>query len=259
MKKFALLAPLAACIASPVMAEEEQMIDPADVTKVYTQSALMFSGNSEFQWQGQIAGGLENGQQFALLSEATFDNKDNDGNKFGFDYQTSRTQYFHVFNSGSSTLPKIGASLDYVNTRTNSVKNDLLSIGAVAAINPAYTGGILVFPRAGVMTGSMEVLDAGMNGKDDLTGYSLGLITAIYLGDGGSYLSLVPEWQDLSGDEIEMQNLSIKASINVPLNSARTWWLNTRYDFTKSDLEVNGNDLSGDWETQAWLGVRHYF
>ncbi|MGF1682786.1 hypothetical protein [Photobacterium minamisatsumaniensis] len=257
MKKFALLAPLAACLAAPVMAEEEQVIDPADVTKVYTQSALMFSGNSQFQWQGQIAGGLENGQQFALLSEATFDNNDNDPNKFGFDYQNSRTQYFHVFNTSSAAMPKIGASLDYVNTRTNTIKNDLLSIGAVAAINPAYTAGLLVFPRAGVMTGSMEV--AGMDSKDDLTGYSLGLITAKYLGENGAYLSIVPEWQDLSGDEIDMQNLSVKASINVPLNNSRTWWLNTRYDFTKSDLKVNGTDLGGDWETQAWIGVRHYF
>ncbi|KAB0291841.1 hypothetical protein F2P58_01480 [Vibrio fortis] len=261
MKKLALLISVGSVLAFPAHADSERVIDPADVTKVYTQSALMLSGSSDIQFQGQISGGLENGQQFALLAEATFvddnDTTQSDPNKFGSDYSNSRIQYFHVFEPGIAATPKIGMSLDYINTRTN-IKNDLLSVGGVVAINPAYTQGFLVFPRAGLMTGSMEI-DGASVGKDNLTGYSLGLITAKHLGDSGAYVSFVPEWQDLSGDDINMQNLSLKTSLNVPINSARTWWLNTRYDLTKGDIDVNGVSLDSDWQSEAWVGVRYYF
>ncbi|MGI9875401.1 hypothetical protein [Vibrio chagasii] len=261
MKKFALIIPLSAVLSIPAHAESERVIDPADVTKVYTQSALMLSGSSDIQFQGQVSGGLENGQQFALLAEATFvdDNDESlrDPNDFGSEYSNSRIQYFHVFETGTKATPKVGLSLDYINTRT-SIKNDLLSVGGVVAINPAYTGGFLVFPRAGLMTGSMEI-PAMNSSKDDLTGYSLGLITAKHLGDSGAYVSLVPEWQDLSGSDINMQNFSFKTSLNVPMNSARTWWLNTRYDITKGDIDVNGLSMPSEWQTEAWVGVRYYF
>lgn len=261
MKKFALIIPLSVVLSIPAHAESERVIDPADVTKVYTQSALMVSGSSDIQFQGQVSGGLENGQQFALLAEATFvdDNDESlrDPNDFGSEYSNSRIQYFHVFETGTKATPKVGLSLDYVNTRT-SIKNDLLSVGGVVAINPAYTGGFLVFPRAGLMTGSMEI-PAMNSSKDDLTGYSLGLITAKHLGDSGAYVSLVPEWQDLSGSDINMQNFSFKTSLNVPMNSARTWWLNTRYDITKGDIDVNGLSMPSEWQTEAWVGVRYYF
>ncbi|MEZ9938336.1 hypothetical protein AB4388_19065, partial [Vibrio breoganii] len=124
----------------------------------------------------------------------------------------------------------------------NDVKNDLLSIGGVAAINPQYTAGFLVFPRAGFMTGSMEVPGISST-KDDLLGYSLGLITAKHIGENGAYISVVPEWQDLSGDEIDMQAIAIKTSLNVPLNNSRSWWLNTRYDITKTSIDVNNTKL----------------
>lgn len=196
-----------------------------------------------------------------MLAEATFvdDNEESqrDPNDFGSEYSNSRIQYFHVFESGTKATPKVGLSLDYVNTRT-SIKNDLLSVGGVVAINPAYTGGFLVFPRAGLMTGSMEI-PAFNSSKDDLTGYSLGLITAKHLGDSGAYVSLVSEWQDLSGSDINMQNFSLKTSLNVPMNSARTWWLNTRYDITKGDIDVNGVSMPSEWQTEAWVGVRYYF
>ncbi|WP_394141975.1 hypothetical protein [Vibrio chagasii] len=261
MKKFALIIPLSVVLSIPAHAESERVIDPADVTKVYTQSALMVSGSSDIQFQGQVSGGLENGQQFALLAEATFvdDNDESlrDPNDFGSEYSNSRIQYFHVFETGTKATPKVGLSLDYINTRT-SIKNDLLSVGGVVAINPAYTGGFLVFPRAGLMTGSMEI-PAMNSSKDDLTGYSFGLITAKHLGDSGAYVSLVPEWQDLSGSDINMQNFSFKTSLNVPMNSARTWWLNTRYDITKGDIDVNGLSMPSEWQTEAWVGVRYYF
>ncbi|CAH7251753.1 conserved exported hypothetical protein [Vibrio chagasii] len=261
MKKFALIIPLSLGLSIPVHAESERVIDPADVTKVYTQTALMVSGSSDIQFQGQVSGGMDNGQQFALLAEATFvddnDEAQRDPNDFGSEYSNSRIQYFHVFETGTKATPKVGLSLDYVNTRT-SIKNDLLSVGGVVAINPAYTGGFLVFPRAGLMTGSMKI-PAMNSSKDDLTGYSLGLITAKHLGDSGAYVSLVPEWQDLSGSDINMQNFSLKTSLNVPMNTARTWWLNTRYDITKGDIDVNGVSMPSEWQTEAWVGVRYYF
>ncbi|UTT86221.1 hypothetical protein LZI70_17855 [Vibrio pelagius] len=254
MKKFALLPPLALALSAPTFADE--VIDPADVTNVYTQTALMVSGDSSLLWQGQVAGGMENGQQFALLAEATFDNEENDPDKFGLDYQNSRVQYFHVFDTGVGATPKAGVSFDYINTRTNSVKNDLLAVGAVAAVNPESVGGLLIFPMASAITGNMELADGT---KDDLTGFGASLITAKYIGDTGAYFVVTPELQSLSGDTLDVQNITVKSGINAPLNSNRTTWINTRFDFSKSTLSVNGTDLDADWETTAWLGVRHYF
>ncbi len=253
MKKFVVLLPLSFVFTSVVA---DDVIDPADVTNVYTQSAVMVSGDSSLQWQGQIAGGLESGQQFALLGEATFDSKDNGTNKFGLDYQFSRVQYFHVFDTGLQTANKAGVSLDYINTRTSSIKNDLFAVGAVAAINPAYLGGLLVFPVASLITGNIELAD---NTRDDLTGIGASLITAKYLGDSGAYISVTPELQDLSGHTVDLTNLTIKTSINAPLNSSRTWWINTRYDITKSRLSGSSQNNESAWQTQAWIGARHYF
>lgn len=253
MKKFVFLLPLTSVFTSVVA---DDVIDPADVTNVYTQSAIMVSGDASIQWQGQIAGGLENGQQFALLAEATFDNKDNNTNKFGLDYQSSRVQYFHVFDTGLKTANKAGISLDYINTRTNSIKNDLFAVGTVAAIDPAHLGGLLVFPMASLITGNIELAD---NTRDELTGIGASLITAKYLGDSGAYISVTPELQNLSGHTVDLKNFTIKTSINAPLNSSRSWWINTRYDIAKSRLSGNSQDYASAWETQAWIGVRHYF
>ncbi|CAM4425417.1 hypothetical protein [Vibrio agarivorans] len=261
MKKFALITPIALVLVANVHAEESAVIDPADVTNVYTQGAIMLNGNSDILLQGQVSGGLSNGQEFALLAEATLadeskSSKRND-NKFGTDYSNSRLQYFHVFTPESKVTPKLGLSVDYINTR-NDVKNDLLSIGAIAAINPQYTGGLMLFPRLAVMGGTMEVPSASTK-KDDLFGYSASLFIVKRIGDGGAYLNVAPEWQDVSGDEIDMQNFSVKTSLNVPLNSERSWWINTRYDVTKSYMDINNKNLDGNWETQAWVGVRYYF
>ncbi|MCW1890483.1 hypothetical protein OK016_19700 [Vibrio chagasii] len=52
-------------------------------------------------------------------------------------------------------------------------------------INQPYRW-LLGFLRAGLMTSNMEI-PAMNSSKDDLTGYSLGLITAKHLGDSGAY------------------------------------------------------------------------
>ncbi|OEE66295.1 hypothetical protein A1OO_10925 [Enterovibrio norvegicus FF-33] len=258
MKKIALV-PLAILLAAPVFAQDGDIIDPADVTKVYTQAGVLLSGNSDIQLQGQISGGLENGQQFALLAEAYFKDEDRNANDFGSDYTNSRFQYFHVFEPGFHAVPKLGFSVDYINTRDDAagMNNDLISIGGVAAINPAYTAGLLVFPRLGVITGDIELTQQGID--DSVSGFSAGLITAKYLGDSGSYLHFTPEYQSVSGDTIEMDTVSFKAGINAPLNSARTWWVNTRFDYTKTSLSTNNIALPSDWQSEVWFGIRKYF
>ncbi|NMP17304.1 hypothetical protein [Thalassotalea sp. Y01] len=261
MKYNTLIVPLALAFAAPVLAEQGKEIDPADVTNVYTQGALMLNGSSDIQLQGQFSGGLDNGRQFALLGEITLTDENNvaerDDNKFGTSFSHGRLQYFHVFSGQSDDIPKIGLSVDYIKTNTE-VKNDLLSIGGVFAINPEHTGGLLVYPRFGVTTGTMKVKGVS-DGYDDLIGYSLGVISAKYIGQNGAYVSVVPEWQDLNGDDIDMHSLSVKTSLNVPLNDSRTWWLNTRYDVSKTEVDVFNSSLSSEWQTEALIGVRHYF
>ena len=47
MNRFNFLLPLTLVFTSVVA---DDVIDPADVTNVYTQSAIMVSGNSSIQW-----------------------------------------------------------------------------------------------------------------------------------------------------------------------------------------------------------------
>ncbi|QBY05236.1 hypothetical protein E2K93_12970 [Thalassotalea sp. HSM 43] len=261
MKQFTLLVPMALLFAAPVLATQSKEIDPADVTNVYTQGAIMLNGSSDTQLQGQFSGSLEDGRQFALLGELTLTDEQNvaqrDDNEFGTRFSAGRLQYFHVFDANSEDIPKVGISVDYIKTNSE-IKTDLLSIGGVFAINPEHTSGLLLYPRFGLTTGTMKV-NGVSDGYDDVMGYSLSVISAKYLGTNGAYVTVVPEWQDLTGDDIDMHSLSVKTSLNVPLNKGRSWWLNTRYDVSKTEVDVFNRSVPSEWQTQAWIGVRHYF
>lgn len=161
-----------------------------------------------------------------------------------------------MFDTDLKTANKAGLSLDYINTRTSSIKSDLFAIGAVAAIAPANIGGLLAFPMASVISGSVELAD---NTQDDLIGIGVSLITAKYLGVSGAYIAFTPDLQNLSSQTVDLKSFTIKSSLNAPLNSSRTWWINTRYDIAKSKIGGNHQDSDSGWETQAWIGVRHYF
>ena len=231
-------------------------IDPSDLTKVYTQAALMVSGNSNIMPVGMISGGYDNGHQFALLAEAKFGKTgDNADNEFGLEYGSSRFQYFQVADTGSNFMPRAGLSADYINIRSPYIKSDLLALGGVAAINHQYTPGFMLFPLAGYVFGQFNI-----NGiKDDVDGVNLSIAASIPVGESGAFMMIWPEYRKLSGSKVQTENVSTKLIVNAPLTDNRKWWINTRLELDHSELKVSGDKLSNQWNSDVYMGVRYFF
>jgi hypothetical protein len=231
-------------------------IDPSDLTKVYTQAALMVSGNSNVMPVAMVSGGYNNGHQFALLAEAKFGSTgDNADNEFGLEYGSSRFQYFQVADTGSSFMPRAGLSADYINVRSNQVDSDLLALGGVAAVSQQYTPGFMVFPLASYVYGQMDV--GGV--KDDVDGLSVSIAASIPVGGNGAFLMLWPEYRKLSGTTIDTETITTKVILNAPLTNNKKWWINTRIELDNSHLKVAGSTLANQSHSDVYMGVRYFF
>ncbi|WP_159065046.1 hypothetical protein [Thaumasiovibrio subtropicus] len=247
----------AAVMSASVFAEE---IDPADLTKVYTQTALMIGGNSDIKPVTMISGAYSNGHQFAFLGEATFgDVGDNQDNDFGFKYKDARAQYFHTLDSGFSVLPKAGFSFDYINQRDHALKVDtnLFAIGTLAAVNPKYTPGFMAFPMVAYVNGEMDIKP--LNHKESVDGFSVAFAATKPLGDSGAFLLLWPEYQNISGDHIKTETVNFKVAVNAPMTQNRKLWVNTRFDLSKAKTTILGNKENGELDSEAYLGLRYFF
>ncbi|WP_394242302.1 hypothetical protein [Vibrio astriarenae] len=234
----------------------DKEIDPSDLTKVYTQAAVMVSGNSNVMPVGMVSGGYDNGHQFALLAEAKFGKVgDNSDNEFGLEYGSSRFQYFQVADTGFNMMPRAGLSADYINVRASGLKSDLLALGGVAAVNPQYTPGFMLFPLASYVFGQFDI-----NGqKDDVDGLNLSIAASIPVSDSGAFLMLWPEYRKLSGSMVESESVTTKIILNAPLTSDRKWWINTRLELDDSSLKVSGTTLRDQSSSDVYAGIRYFF
>ncbi|MPW27995.1 hypothetical protein F9L16_03165 [Agarivorans sp. B2Z047] len=234
----------------------DKEIDPSDLTRVYTQAALMVSGNSNVMPVGMISGGYNNAHQFALLAEAKFGKSgENAGNEFGLEYGSSRFQYFQVADTGSSFMPRAGLSADYINVRSSSIKSDLLALGGVAAINQQFTPGFMLFPMAGYVFGNMEI-----NGiKEDVNGVNLSIAASIPIGGNGAFMMIWPEYRKVSGNSIKTENVSTKLILNSPLTNDRKWWINTRIELDNSQLKLGEDSLVKQRNSDVYMGIRYFF
>ncbi|WP_295893811.1 hypothetical protein [uncultured Vibrio sp.] len=253
---------LALAIAGTTVASvnaEEATIDPSDVTNVYTQAAVMVGGNSDIKPVAMISGGYDNGHTFAFLGEATFgkdDKSDNADNQFGFKFKDARAQYFHVLNTGNTYLPKAGFSLDGITQTSSSMDTDLLAVGTLAAINPKYTPGFMMFPQVAYVNGEMDF--KALDYKESVDGFSTALIMTRTLGDSGAFMLFYPEYQNLSGDNIDIEGYKLQLNINAPMTENRRWWLNTRFDYSQQTIDAGMLSVKTE-ESQAYLGVRYFF
>ncbi len=234
----------------------DKEIDPSDLTRVYTQAALMVSGNSNVMPVGMISGGYNNGHQFALLAEAKFGKSgENADNEFGLEYGSSRFQYFQVADTGSTFMPRAGLSADYINVRSASIKSDLLALGGVAAINQQFTPGFMLFPMAGYVFGNMDI-----NGiKEDVDGVNLSIAASIPIGANGAFMMIWPEYRKVSGNSIKTENVSTKLILNSPLTNDRKWWINTRIELDNSQLKLGEDSLVKQRNSDVYMGIRYFF
>ncbi|PMK02269.1 hypothetical protein [Vibrio sp. 10N.261.55.A7] len=240
------IAVLLTMIASLPAFAGEKTPDPSDLTETSTSAYVAMSNKGGFK--GSVSGDInfDNGQTSMFTLEAAID-------KNG-DYSDSRLQYFHVFNTGNTGVPKVAASLDVIdNALFTSV-----SPGVTLAINSGVKG-LNIFPRLGVLGGEFsDEVKAITNISDEAAvGGSAALYMFYTAGDDGTYFGLYPEYNYLSGDA-DMSVLNTNFLMSTPFNNDRTRWgqikiINTNTTIKNGSIDEKIND------TVVWANYKFYF
>lgn len=254
---------IAACAAPAVWADEPEVIDPSDLTRVYTQAALFVTSDADIRVSSMFTGAWTEDIQFAGFVEGNFGNdsaKQQGKDKFGLDYQKSRAQYFQVHAMDNPLMPRIGISTDLIHQNGSAGVLDglgykdttLLSIGAIGIINPQYTGAAMVFPNVAYTTGKVF--------GESADGYMLNLFVTQPIGDSGAFIQAWPEYFKVEGDTVEMESSSFNVMFNAPIKSDRTQWLMTKLEYGSADVVTpDGWTIEGDVELKAEIGVKWFF
>ncbi|WP_087016121.1 hypothetical protein [Thaumasiovibrio subtropicus] len=253
MKKLLLSASiLAALSAAPVIAEDE-MIDPSDLTRVYTQAAFFVTSDADVRMSSMFTGAWSENIQFAGFVEGNFgDASGKDGDNFGINYKNGRAQYFQVHTTNNAYMPRAGFMLDAIHFNVKGAEDAMLgSVGAIGLINPAFTGGAMVFPNANYTFG--EIMG------ESVDGFMLNLFATIPLGDGGAFVQAWPEYMNVSGDNIKAESTTYNVMFNAPIKSNRSQWLMTKLAYGNQDMTLGGEKLEGDYELKAEIGVKWFF
>ncbi|OIQ26767.1 hypothetical protein [uncultured Vibrio sp.] len=250
MKKLLLTASILTAISGAAFAEEE-LIDPSDLTRVYTQGAVFVTSDAEVRLSTMMTGAWSEDIQFAGFAEANFGHDEKDD--FGTSYQNARAQYFQVHALDNGVMPRAGFMVDAIHDR-NPVGSDmsLLSAGAIGLINPAYTGGIMVFPNVNYTVGEMF--------DESVDGYMLNVFTTIPMGDSGAFVQAWPEYMNVSGDTVEMESTQFNVMLNAPVSSNRTQWLMTKLAYGSTEVKLNDAVIAeGNNELKAEIGMKWFF
>ncbi len=233
---------------------EERVIDPSDLTQVYTQAAVFVTSDADIRVSSMLTGAWNEDISFAGFIEGNFgDRHADDEDKLGADYLGGRAQYFQVHATDSSMMPRVGFSTDLIHQKTVGLKDTtLFSAGAIGLINPAYTPGMMVFPNAAYTVG--DVLG------ESADGYMLNLFATVQIGDSGAFVQMWPEYFNVSGDVAEMESKSFNVMVNAPVKSDRTLWLMTKLEYNSTDTVLpSGDVIDGDPQLKAEIGMKWFF
>lgn len=267
MTKYIWVSSLAFALSTPVFAENSddssEVINPSDLTRVYTQAAIFLDSNADIRMSGMMTGAWNDDIQFAGFAEGTLGNdkaKIKGQHKIGSDYQEGRAQYFQVHALDSTLMPRVGFSTDLIhkNGEAGELKGSglkdttLFSAGAIGLINPAYTFGAKVFPNAAYTTGKVF--------GESADGYMLNMFLTKEFGDSGSFVQLSPEYFKVSGDVVEMESSKLSLFISVPTQTDRTQWLMTRFEYGSADVVLpDGTEIDNDPELRVEIGMKWFF
>ncbi|WP_112480210.1 hypothetical protein [Vibrio variabilis] len=231
--------------SAPVLAADKTP-DPSDLTETNTSAYVGMSNQGGVK--GSISGDMkfDNGQQGMFTLEAAMDK---DGK-----YTDSRFQYFHVFTTENTTVPKIAASLDVLD---NALFTSA-SPGVTLAINSGVKG-LNIFPRAGVLGGkfSDEVKSFASLSDQNAIGGSAALYVFYTAGHDGTYFGLYPEYNYLSGD-VDMSVLNTNFLMSTPFSKDRTRWGQIKVTNTNTTIKNSFVDKSIN-ETVVWANYKFYF
>lgn len=258
MKKTILATTLLALVtATSAFAEEEQrVIDPSDLTQVYTQAAVFVTSDADLRVSSMFTGAWSEDISFAGFVEGNIgDASESDKDRLGLDYLGGRAQYFQVHALDNPLLPRIGFSTDLIHTKSviNEIDDTLIfSAGAIGLINPKYTPGMMLFPNVAYTTGSVF--------GESADGYMLNLFTTIPMGDSGAFFQIWPEYINVTGDVVEMESKSISMMFNAPIQTDRTQWLMTKLEYNTTDVVLaDGTAIDGVPELKAEIGMKWFF
>ncbi len=257
MKKFIrnpilLPAVFASAFIMPSFAEE--VIDPSDLTKVYTQAAFFVTSDADVRVSSMFTGAWTESISFAGFVEGNIGNADKgDSDKLGLDYLGGRAQYFQVHQLDNSLFPSVGFSTDLIHMKHPGIDDTgLLSVGAIALVNPAYTPGFMAFPNIAYTVGDVF--------GESADGFMLNIFATVPLGDTGAFMQIWPEYFSVSGDVVEMESKSINFMLNAPLKTNRSQWLMTKLEYNQTDTVLpNGIEVKGDGELKAEIGLKWFF
>ncbi|WP_255526919.1 hypothetical protein [Photobacterium sp. BZF1] len=169
-------------------------------------------------------------------------------------YSDSRLQYFHVFSTANSVVPRAAVSLDVID-------NDMFtsaSLGTTFAIN-AGVKGLNLFPRAGALAGkfSQATLDEFNVSNDEAYGGSAAMYVIYNVGKDGTYIGVWPEYNYLSGD-VDASVLKSTFMIATPFSKDKTRWGNIRVENTDAKLSTNSKTINSN-DTVVWASYKFYF
>ncbi|MGL0947013.1 hypothetical protein [Vibrio vulnificus] len=236
---------LALATSLPTLAQEKAP-DPSDLTETSTSAYVGMSNKGGVK--GSISGNMKfaNGQEGMLTVEAAMDNTG--------DYTDSRVQYFHVFNTENTAVPKVAASLDILD---NALFTSA-SPGVTLAINSGVKG-FNIFPRVGVLGGefSEEVMAATNISDNSAIGGSAALYMFYTAGNDGTYFGLYPEYNYLSGD-VDMSVLNTNFLMSTPFNNDRTRWGQIKITNTNTTIKNGFIDEKVN-DTVVWANYKFYF
>lgn len=241
--------------SSAAMAEESEMIDPADLTRVYTQAAVFVTSDADVRLSSMLTGAWTENIQFGGFLEANFGDSQSTAGKdsLGSDYLGSRAQYFQVSGIANALIPRIGFMADIIHQKNEGLDDTALySFGAIGSINPEHTGGVMLFPNVNYTSGKVF----GESAK----GYMLNLFATIPFGDTGAFIQAWPEYFTVSGETVEMESTAFNLMFNAPLKSDRTQWLMTKLEYAAANIVTpTGISIEGDYELKAEVGVKWFF
>lgn len=257
MKKLFVTSSILAAISAPAFAEESEVIDPSDLTRVYTQAAVFVTSDADIRVSSMLTGAWSENTQFGGFVEAEFGDKDSADGKdtFGANYKKSRAQYFQVSGINNSLMPRVGFMADFIHHNNSAMgldDNTLMSVGAIGLINPAYTGGTMIFPNVNYTIGEV------FGEKAD--GYMLNLFATVPVGDSGAFVQAWPEYLNVEGDEVAMESTAFNVMFNAPVSSQRDQWLMTKLQYASADITTpDGFTIEGDYELKAEIGMKWFF
>lgn len=242
----------ASAFVMPSFADE--VIDPSDLTKVYTQAAVFVTSDADLRVSSMFTGAWTDSISFAGFVEGNIGNADKgDGDQLGIDYLGGRAQYFQVHQLDNRLMPSAGFSTDLIHMKHAGLDDTtLLSVGAIGLIHPSYTPGFMAFPNIAYTVGNVF--------GESADGFMLNLFATVPMGDSGAFLQVWPEYFSVSGDEVEMESKSINMMFNAPLKSNRTQWLMTKLEYNQTDIVMpRGVSVEGNPELKAEIGMKWFF